>query len=146
VTGTLTAERTPQLDDDELFTEMALDGSVFHALPDLLLPAVGREEFYQRRLHTLLTDFLALMPLRIKELRNRADEAARNKLMHEQEGIQYTVPLAGQHFGQLLLTVAALYAGDPLELGLAAAFWCPLDQAGGGGGGTESPTCGCWPD
>jgi nuclear pore complex protein Nup205 len=138
VTGTLTAERTPQLDDDELFTEMALDGSVFHALPDLLLPAVGREEFYQRRLHTLLTDFLALMPLRIKELRNRADEAARNKLMHEQEGIQYTVPLAGQHFGQLLLTVAALYAGDPLELGLAAAFWCPLDQAGGGGGGTES--------
>ena len=96
--GTLTTETTPQLDDDELFMDLALDGGVFHSLPDLLLSAVGGEEFYLRRLHSLLTDFLALMPLRIKELRNRADEAARNKLMHEQEGIVYTVPAAGQAF------------------------------------------------
>ncbi len=46
------------------------------------------------------------MPLKIKELRNRADDAARNKMMHEQEGIQYNIPPAGQHFQQLLLTVA----------------------------------------
>jgi nuclear pore complex protein Nup205 len=138
VAGTLTTETTPQLDDDELFTDLALEGCVFHALPDLLLlSAVSSEEFYQRRLHILLTDFLALMPLRIKELRNRADEAARNKLMHEQEGIQYAVPSGGQHFGQLLLTLGTLYAGDPLELGLSAAFWCPLDSASGVTAGTE---------
>ena len=136
--GTLTTETTPQLDDDELFMDLALDGGVFHSRPDLLLSAVGGEEFYLRRLHSLLTDFLALMPLRIKELRNRADEAARNKLMHEQEGIVYTVPAAGQHFGQLLLAVAALYAGDPLELGLAAAYWCPTDQAAGVTGSSSS--------
>ena len=53
------------------------------------------------------------MPLKIKELRNRADDAARNKMMHEQEGIQYNIPPAGQHFQQLLLTVAGniLYIG-----------------------------------
>jgi hypothetical protein len=68
VAGTLTTETTPQLDDDELFVDLSLEGgsSVFHALPELLLPAAHSEEFYLRRLHTLITDFLTLMPLRIK--------------------------------------------------------------------------------
>ena len=63
----------------------------------------------------------------MKELRNRADDAARNILMHEQEGIAYAAPLAGQHFEHLLGAVAALYANDDLGLGLAADFWCPTD-------------------
>ena len=99
------------LEEDEMFVELALEGRVFHWLPQLLLssPAVRREEFYLRRLHAVLTDFLALMPLKVKELRNRADDAARNQLMHEQEGIQYSVPLQGQHFSQLLASLASLY-------------------------------------
>jgi len=35
------------------------------------------QEFHVRRLHCLLTDFIVLMPLKLKELRNRADETAR---------------------------------------------------------------------
>ena len=50
-------------------------------------------QFYLRRFHGLVTDVLVQMPLKVKELRNRADDAARNKLMHEQEGVQFNVPL-----------------------------------------------------
>ena len=59
----------------------------------------------------------------MKEIRNRADDAARNILMHEQEGIAYASPLAGQHFEHLLGAIAALYSNDELGLGLAADFW-----------------------
>ena len=73
-------------DDDEATADLALDARVFHLLPVYLLahPSVAKEEFYQRRLHALITDFIVLMPLKVKELRNRADDAARNSLMHEQ--------------------------------------------------------------
>ena len=47
--------------------------------------------------------------------------------MHEQEGIQFNVPLAGQHFSQLLLTISALYNGDSLDLSLADIYWCSND-------------------
>ena len=50
----------------------------------------------------------------MKELRNRADEGARNRLIHENEGIVYTVPLAGQHLEHLLDSIATLYANDDL--------------------------------
>ena len=114
----------------QVYLELALDGRVFHQLPSLLLtaPAVAKEEFYQRRLHAVLTDFLTLMPLRVKELRNRADDCARTALMHEQEGIQYSVPLVGQHWSQVLATLSALYAGDKLGLGLAELFWCSTES------------------
>ena len=113
-----------------MFVDLALEGRVFHNLPPLLLnsPCVREQEFYLRRLHALLTDFLALMPLKVKELRNRADDAARNACMHEQEGIQYTVPPAGQHFPQLLASLAELYKGDPLKLNLSGMYWAPTEM------------------
>ena len=61
----------------------------------------------------------------MKELRNRADEGARNKMIHENEGIVYAVPLSGQHLEHLLNTIAALYASDDLGLSLMLEFWCP---------------------
>ena len=73
----------------------------------------------------MLFSFSVLMPLKVKELRNRADDAARNNMMHENEGIAYQVPPAGQHFQHLLLTIAKLYAVDDLGLGLNCEFWCP---------------------
>jgi len=51
-----------------------------------------------------------------------------NGMYTVQEGIQYTVPLSGQHFQQLLLSLAHLYAGDSLDLGLAEAYWCAADS------------------
>jgi len=127
------------LEEDEMFMDLALEGKVFHNIPSLVLSCTSfnKEEFYQRRLHTILTDFLTLMPLKIKELRNRADDSARNALMHEQEGIQYTPPLAGQHFSHILGTVSHLYTGDTLELALADHYWCPTESSGA----TDSRHC-----
>ena len=108
-------------------------------------------QFYLRRFHTLLTDVLVQMPLKVKELRNRADDAARNKMMHEQEGIQFNVPLQvinfsytlpssffkkcifstqGQHFEQLMCCLSKLYdscAGSHRDLVLD--FWCPVETS-----------------
>ena len=109
-----------------MFVDMALENKVFHLVPGLVFAAssFAKEEFYQRRMHTIVTDFLTLMPLKIKELRNRADDSARNAVMHEQEGISYNVPLAGPHFGQLLVLISQLYTGDPLDTCLADVYWC----------------------
>ena len=67
------------VDDDETVADIALEGRLFHLLPHVILenPAASREEFYMRRFHQLVTDFIVLMPLKVKELRNRADDAAR---------------------------------------------------------------------
>ncbi len=117
------------MEDDEVVMDLAMDNRVFHHLPSFVLAsyALRTEEFYLRRLHQMLTDFVVLMPLKVKELRNRADDAARNSLMHEHEGVHYTVPMAGQHFEHLLRTIAALYRSDDLKLGLVLDYWCPSD-------------------
>jgi hypothetical protein len=63
--------------------------------------------------------------LKVKELRNRADEGARNKMIHENEGIVYTVPLSGQHLEHLLNSIAILYNNNDLGLSLMLEYWCP---------------------
>ena len=70
------------VEDDEVVMDLALDDRVFHHLPPFVLAnrALRTEEFYLRRLHQMLTDFVVLMPLKVKELRNRADDAARNNM------------------------------------------------------------------
>ena len=110
----LKEEQQSAVEDDETVLDSSLDNGVFHWLLQSFLNSkqLKNEEFHIKRLHQLLTDLIVLMPLKVKELRNRADEAARNKLMHEQEGIQYTVPLAGQHFENLLAALAALYRNE----------------------------------
>ncbi|XP_040581995.1 nuclear pore complex protein Nup205 [Lepeophtheirus salmonis] len=117
------------VDEDESVLDLALENRVFHTLPEFVLsnPNMFKEEFYMRRLHQLLTDLIVLMPLKVKELRNRADDAGRNKLMHDQEGISYAVPLAGQHFEHLLNTISSLYKDDSLALGLMLEYWCPSE-------------------
>lgn len=124
----LKEEQQTVVEDDEAILDASLDNGVFHWLLQSFLNSklLKSEEFYVRRLHQLITDLIVLMPLKVKELRNRADESARNKLMHEHEGIQFTVPLAGQHFENLLAALAALYKNDNCELILD--FWCPTEN------------------
>lgn len=129
---------TAIIDDDEAIMDAALENRLFHLLPEVILPnpLMLKEEFYHRRMHQLITDFIVLMPLKVKELRNRADDAARNCLMHEQEGIHYNIPKAGQHFENILQTIAKMYEKDPMNLGLALDYWCPTD-GGNNSGMTE---------
>ncbi len=124
------------VEDDEAVMDLALEDRIFHHLPSCILASdsLGTEEYYLRRLHQLLTDFLVLMPMKVKELRNRADDAARNELMHEQEGIHYIVPVSGQHFDFLLRSITCLYSTDKLKLDLVLDYWCPSEGNSSGGG------------
>ena len=126
------------IDEDESVFEASLDMAVFHWMSKCILvnhTVLKQEEFYVRRLHHLLTDLIVLMPLKVKDLRNRADDAARNKMMHEHEGIQYAVPLSGQHFEYFLHCINQLYlSANEATANLILDYWCPID---GGSGNIE---------
>lgn len=113
-----------QVDEDETILDAALDGKSLNFLSHLLQakPHIYKEEFYLRRLHSLVTDFIVQMPLKIKDLRNKADEVARNIFVYQQEGLEppANLPL---HFQSLLNFIAVLYGEDPLELELCLDFW-----------------------
>ncbi|XP_075229968.1 nuclear pore complex protein Nup205 isoform X2 [Lycorma delicatula] len=114
------------IDEDDLLVDAAVDAKVFNFLNSnfLLNENIYKEEFYLRRMHCLLTDFIALMPLKVKELRNRADEAAKTVQVYVQEGLDPPANLP-HHFEHLLLTLATLYSKDPLNLNLELEFWYP---------------------
>lgn len=52
---------------DEALADQAVLGGVFLFLTEGVLASEGicQEEFYTRRLHALITDFLALMPMKV---------------------------------------------------------------------------------
>lgn len=53
---------------DEALADQALLGDVFLFMKEGILgcESFGQEEFYIRRLHSLITDFLALMPMKVR--------------------------------------------------------------------------------
>lgn len=53
---------------DETLADQALLGDVFLFMKEGMLgcESFAQEEFYVRRLHSLITDFLALMPMKVK--------------------------------------------------------------------------------
>lgn len=57
---------------DEALADQAILGDVFLFIKEGILgcEAFGLEEFYIRRLHSLITDFLALMPVKVKNMIN----------------------------------------------------------------------------
>ncbi|XP_063238890.1 nuclear pore complex protein Nup205 [Bacillus rossius redtenbacheri] len=116
------------LDEDEVLVDTALELKVFDFLHSTFLgnATFFKEEYYLRRLHVLLTDLILLMPLKVKELRDRDDEAAHTTQMYAQEGLDPPTHLS-HHFEHLLLTVARLYQDNPLGLDLAVEYWCPVD-------------------
>lgn len=54
---------------DEALADQALLGDVFLFMKEGILGCEGcaQEEFYIRRLHSLITDFLALMPMKVRD-------------------------------------------------------------------------------
>lgn len=53
---------------DEALADQALLGDVFLFMKEGIMGCDGfaQEEFYVRRLHSLITDFLALMPMKVR--------------------------------------------------------------------------------
>ncbi|XP_048024823.1 nuclear pore complex protein Nup205 isoform X1 [Megalobrama amblycephala] len=114
---------------DEALADQALLGGVFLFLTEGILGSDGfrQEEFYTRRLHSLITDFLALMPLKVKQLRNRADEDARLIHMALQMGSEPPSSLR-KDLDHLMILIGEFYSKDPFELELALEFWCPSES------------------
>ncbi|XP_076547849.1 nuclear pore complex protein Nup205 isoform X1 [Osmia lignaria lignaria] len=111
--------------EDERLLETALSNKCFHFMAEVLFKnkIIYYEEFYIRYFHSLISDFILLMPMKVKELRNRADESMRLIQAYQQEGIEPPLNL-DNHFEYLMLTVAELYKEDPLKLDLVMDYWC----------------------
>ncbi|XP_069084056.1 nuclear pore complex protein Nup205 [Pleurodeles waltl] len=113
---------------DETMVEYAIRGNSFLFLTDSVVGSESffQEEFYIRRIHSLITDFLALMPMKVKQLRNRAEEDARMIHMSIQMGNESPPPLQ-RDLEHLMLLVAELYQKDPFNLELGLEYWCPTE-------------------
>ncbi|CAG0883896.1 unnamed protein product [Cyprideis torosa] len=113
-------------EEDEALVDAALTGRPFRFLCVAVAGSsvLGKEEFCFRRLHGLVTEFLIGMPLKIKEMRNRADEAARLAEAHMQHGLDPPRNLP-QDFSDLLTFLTKFYEKD--RWGLRQDYWCPVD-------------------
>ncbi|XP_039625995.1 nuclear pore complex protein Nup205 isoform X3 [Polypterus senegalus] len=113
---------------DEAMADIAITQNAFLFILEAILgsESFGQEEFYTRRIHSLLTDFLALMPLKVKQLRNRADEDARLVYMSLQMGSEPPATLQ-RHLEQLMILIGEFYGKDHFNLELALEYWCPSE-------------------
>ncbi|OWF55575.1 nuclear pore complex protein Nup205-like [Mizuhopecten yessoensis] len=115
-------------EEDESLITMALDNNVFHYMIRSVVAVSDfhSEEFYMRKIHGLLTDFIFHMPLKVKELRNRSDEAARILMSQTQDGLDTTIS-PNRGFEYLLQLIGDLYNKDPQGLDLCLEYWCPQE-------------------
>uniref|UniRef100_A0A4W2EDV0 Nucleoporin 205 n=1 Tax=Bos indicus x Bos taurus TaxID=30522 RepID=A0A4W2EDV0_BOBOX len=113
---------------DEAMAELAIADNVFLFLTESVVVSENfyQEEFYIRRIHNLITDFLALMPMKVKQLRNRADEDARMIHMSMQMGNDPPISLR-RDLEHLMLLIGELYKKNPFNLELALEYWCPSE-------------------
>nr|XP_020458623.1 nuclear pore complex protein Nup205 [Monopterus albus] len=114
---------------DEALADQALLGDVFLFMKEGMLgcESFSQEEFYIRRLHSLITDFLALMPMKVKQLRNRADEDAR--LVHMSLQMDSELPSSlRKDLDHLLILIGEFYSKDTFGLELGLEFWCPTES------------------
>ncbi|KAL7301129.1 hypothetical protein TKK_0006105 [Trichogramma kaykai] len=110
--------------EEEVLLEAALCNKAFHFASEVLFKCqyLHTEEFYMRLMHNLITDFIYLMPLKVKELRSRADESMRLIQAYQQEGIEPPVNI-DDHFKYLLMMISKLYQKDVLNLQLTMDYW-----------------------
>ncbi|XP_076634374.1 nuclear pore complex protein Nup205 [Colletes latitarsis] len=125
IKAAINTQPTNKTNDDERLLDAALSNKCFHFMAEVLFKnkSIYYEEFYIRYFHSLISDFILLMPLKLKNLRSRADESMRLIQAYQQEGIEPPLNL-DNHFEYLMLTIAELYKEDPLKLDLVMDYWC----------------------
>lgn len=113
-------------EEDENIVDFAIESKVFEFLNRTFLEnsLIYQEEFYIRRLHQLITDFIVLMPLKTRELKKKGEESSRMTQMYAQQGLEAPQNLS-HHFEHLLIAISNLYIKDPCNLELCLDFWCP---------------------
>ncbi|KAK7605078.1 hypothetical protein V9T40_006936 [Parthenolecanium corni] len=111
-------------DEDDSLVTLALNNGVFNFLNSTFIRSevIQNEEFYMRRIHSLFTDFIVLMPLKVKELKVRAEEISRTSQMYAQEGLNPPGSLE-HHFEMMIKIMIRLYSRDPLGLKLNLDYW-----------------------
>lgn len=116
------------IDQDEQLVDEAIQSQVFDFIHYVLLESelVFKTEFFYRRIHVLITDFIDLMHSKVTELRARADETARTVQCFAQQGLD-SPPNLCRNFEALMLSVGKLYGGDKLNLCLCMEYWGPMD-------------------
>ncbi|KAK3769775.1 hypothetical protein RRG08_046880 [Elysia crispata] len=116
-------------EDDERLIDLALEAKLFSFLSLSVVSCSNfhSEEFFLRRLHGLITDFIHQFPLKTKELKNRGDEMSRLILAHQAEGLEPPPHRGDQH--DFLTVIGDLYYKDPLKLELALEYWSPPETA-----------------
>ncbi|XP_045761560.1 nuclear pore complex protein Nup205 [Maniola jurtina] len=124
-----TEPKTELLDQDEMLVDAAIDGGVFEYLDEAILSTdlVASEEYYQRRIHSLITDFIVLMHSKLMEMRVKAEEAARAAQMYMAEGLTAPGGATRSRLEALLRCVERLYARDPLNL--RRDYWLACDTS-----------------
>ncbi|CAG2105749.1 unnamed protein product, partial [Medioppia subpectinata] len=113
--------------EDEKLIDATIEEKVFESLNTLIgsNEFISSEEFYIRRIHDLITDFIVLMPIKIKELKDKGDEIGRIIKAYSAEGIQPPAALP-RHFEKLLYFLAQLYSKDDYQLSYE--FWPTLNE------------------
>lgn len=119
------------IDRDEDLVNSAIENRVFDFMYHILLENenIFKTEFYFRRIHLLVTDFIELMHSKVTELRTRADDTARTIQIHAEQGLDSPTKLC-RNFETLLLIVGKFYGNDQLDLKLDLEYWGPMEMAG----------------
>ncbi|XP_075995887.1 nuclear pore complex protein Nup205 [Genypterus blacodes] len=116
-------------ESDEALTDQALLGDVFLFMKEGMLgcESFSNDEFHIRRLHSLITDFLALMPMKVKQLLNRADEDAR--LVHMSLQMDSELPSSlRKDLDHLMALIGEFYSKELFGLELGLEYWCPTES------------------
>lgn len=118
-------------DKDEELVDVAIHLRIFEFLNFTFLdnPIIFNTEFFYRRLHILLTDFIEIMHSKVTELRARADETARTVMNYQQQGLEPPSNI-DNNFANLLCTIGKFYEKDELKLDLSLEYWGPMELTG----------------
>lgn len=116
---------------DEELVDLAIHLKIFEFLNFTFLDnsIVFKVEFFYRRLHVMLTDFIEIMHSKVTELRARADETARTVQNYQQQGVEPPSNL-DNNFANLLLAIGKFYERDDLKLCLSLEYWGPMELTG----------------
>ena len=118
-------------DKDEELVDFAIHLKVFDFLHFTFLenPIVFKTEFFYRRMHVILTDFIEIMHSKVTELRARADETSRIVQNYQQQGIEPPTNI-DNNFANLLYAIGKFYKNDELNLNLSLEYWGPMELTG----------------
>lgn len=118
-------------DKDEELVDLAIHLKVFEFLNFTFLDnsIIFKTEFFYRRVHILLTDFIEIMHSKVTELRARADESSRTVQNYQQQGLEPPANL-DNNFANLLLAIGKFYENDELKLQLSLEYWGQMENAG----------------